>query len=458
MALTAYLIADAFVSVATIFVGILTVYYVVRQKLERMFSAKVYLASFFVGLTIAVSFDVFRDFFISPSLAIFYKEVTFAFLASAIVSLSMIAYVAYSRPSEQEFSQRVKMVLGRRFFPHGLAITGIVAYAIFVVTYMLIETPFTVQTVTTGGSVAYAVTSTPMFLALLMIGLLAYLLYPLPLLTLSAIRARSNDDRESILLFAIGSTTIGIISFAASSLVIMFGSLGLVLVHTVIMCVVIAYAYSFRKMSLFGEIFEAPKLSNATMFKNINANSIGKVLDPNSFDAPILLEMDSGMDYVSALRRFVLEELTNGKSLVFIFTFYASALFKSLSDIPELRFYISTPQVSSPRPGKAPNMILMPAQDSSIMIDLLEKTLSTPNLEATPIFIFDNLSDWLISKGLEETARNLKTMLELIVSEDPSRALFLIISGSQEEKALNYIRGQFQRLYLGDSYGIRKLK
>ena len=107
----------------------------------------------------------------------------------------------------------------------------------------------------------------------------------------------------------------------------------------------------------------------------------------------MLLEFDPASPYEEVVKDFVEEQLTTGGP-VFIFTSRGKPIYNSLLGIPNVRFFVMTGETAYPKPGQQPSEVLVPQDDSAVLLDLVERTLGS--------FVS---SSWEKYKGM---ARNLR--------------------------------------------------
>jgi hypothetical protein len=454
LVLTIFQIVDGIINVTTIVVSVVTIYFVIRQQMERIFSARVYLVTFFIGFTLAIVFNLVKDFFNSPALAIFYNEEGYTFLVLAGLMLSFVGYVALVKPRESTFSARFRSMFQHHIFPHLIGMSVAFFLALLIEGLMLVYRPFIISTVSLNGVIIYTVRIVPGFYELLIVGLIAFIAYPITMLIISAIRAKHTDERRAFLLLAIGSTAVGVASLSTSPLLPVIGLNAILLAHLVIAGTAIAYAYVFRSVSLYSELFESSREGTSSNNKGLGSSKQTFNLEDGR---PLLLEVDSTADYSQVVKDLILEEIFQRQRRVYVFTFSASTLPRVLSNVADVTLYISTRSVSDPRPGSEPNRLLVPEHNAGIILNLLEKTIEVET-KLKPLVIFDNLSDWLLTIGQERTARFLKEMLEIIGVNKNAASVFLIISNAQDNQMSNYVRTQFPRISICDASGILQLK
>lgn len=153
---------------------------------------------------------------------------------------------------------------------------------------------------------------------------------------------------------------------------------------------------------------------------------------------------------------FCLEFLSQG-GRVFVVTAKSSALYRALSKYKDIRFCLFSSNVSRPTPVEEEGTILVPQDSLMDVIDLLEAIWKQSGDDAKFAFVLDNLSDRVISIGLEKTYKYLKEML-VILGERKVTCLFLMHGGTLDVRAQNLLRSLFTNILIlsKDRLGILK--
>jgi hypothetical protein len=153
----------------------------------------------------------------------------------------------------------------------------------------------------------------------------------------------------------------------------------------------------------------------------------------------ILFDYDPVSEYEKAVRDFCVEALAN-RGLASIFTRKGSPIYNALSERAAIRFFCLTTQVSVPTEVTR-NEVWLPANDVSLMLDALNKTLLA-NPHATIWFVYDNLTELLVSSGFERTFGFLRYATEILAQQRIS-AIFLFNSKAHDDKIAASIKGLF---------------
>jgi len=168
-----------------------------------------------------------------------------------------------------------------------------------------------------------------------------------------------------------------------------------------------------------------------------------------------LLEFDPSSFYERAVRDFVREAIANVETTV-VFTSRSSPIHSALSQERSLRFFLLTHRVSVPTMGASETEMLLPANNSSLMLDAFEKVLNA-SVQGHVCLVFDSLSDLIRSIGLEKTYKFVQYSLEMLYS-DRVTVLFLLTSSAHDSKAVSMLRGLFEDLLTYGEEGIQVAK
>jgi hypothetical protein len=169
----------------------------------------------------------------------------------------------------------------------------------------------------------------------------------------------------------------------------------------------------------------------------------------------ILLEFDPASDYEKQVQDFVIEALANTEPIV-VFTSKGSAIHNLLKDRKEIKFLLLTPTVSSPQMDETTNEMLLPANNTSLMLDVLSKTVKT-NSHNNIAIVFDNLSNLIFLVGFEKV-HNFMTYAFEILSEKTT-TLFLFNPSAHDARVASGIRSLFdtQIIYAREGLSVIKM-
>jgi len=154
----------------------------------------------------------------------------------------------------------------------------------------------------------------------------------------------------------------------------------------------------------------------------------------------ILFEFDPTAHYEQLVRDFVTEALANVEPVA-LFTRKSSNIYSALSNIGAFKLLLLTQHVSTPQTNSNTNEILLPATNTPLLLDALEKMLKTsPN--GKPNIVFDNLSSLVLLVGFEKTYNFVRYALDMLAS-NKSTALFLFSPDIHDQKVASSLRSLF---------------
>ena len=162
--------------------------------------------------------------------------------------------------------------------------------------------------------------------------------------------------------------------------------------------------------------------------------------------------MDPSSAYEKVVKDFA-DELSSNR--MFIFTHRSSRVYKMLSANESFGFFSFSSSVSYPKKSDRPNEFLIPENDAAIHLDLVSKTLDSYEEDQIG-FIFDSISDMIVSSGFQGTYKFLKSMIELL--EPNTTCLFLVMPSVHDPKITATIRGIFSNHVTNGVSGVRLTK
>jgi len=169
----------------------------------------------------------------------------------------------------------------------------------------------------------------------------------------------------------------------------------------------------------------------------------------------VFFELDVTSNYEEAVEAFVFESQANDEPVV-VFTHRGSGLHSALTPRRAIRFFHLTPQVSVPTAGDSENEILLPINNTSLLLDTLDKTLKACP-QGNISIVFDNLSDLILSIGFEKTYNFLHFTLEIIAPETVT-ALFLLNPNAHEPEVASSLRSLFNSQITYGKRGLEVIK
>jgi hypothetical protein len=100
-----------------------------------------------------------------------------------------------------------------------------------------------------------------------------------------------------------------------------------------------------------------------------------------------------------------------------------------------------TTKASYPKPGEQPEEMMVPANDPTVLLNVLDKAItSNPSLKMA--VVFDSITDMLLSSGLEVTYKFLKQANEMINTHKVT-SVFLMTLGAHSEREVNIVKSLF---------------
>jgi len=168
----------------------------------------------------------------------------------------------------------------------------------------------------------------------------------------------------------------------------------------------------------------------------------------------ILLEFDPASRYEKVVQVFAVEALANVEPIV-IFTRRGSAIHSSLHEQKGVKFFCLTQQVSVPKEFSE-NEMLLPSNDTSLMLDVFDKTLKA-HADGNINVVFDSLSDLVLSVGFEKTYRFMRYAIEMLASPR-NTVVFLLNQTAHDSKVESSLRGLFSNQIFFGKRGIKTVK
>ena len=153
----------------------------------------------------------------------------------------------------------------------------------------------------------------------------------------------------------------------------------------------------------------------------------------------ILLEYDPLSGYEKILRTLATEAASNFERVI-LFTRKDSPIYSAMEDELGLKMFVLTSRVSYPK-VESENVVLIPAFDSSLILDSMNKTIEA--YAATPFtIIFDNISHQIFTLGTERAHSFVRQGLELMVSNRIT-GVFLLNYPAHDPKTVSMFENLF---------------
>ena len=168
----------------------------------------------------------------------------------------------------------------------------------------------------------------------------------------------------------------------------------------------------------------------------------------------ILLEYDPVSDYEKVVDSLAKESMANVEP-IFVFTPSTSPIHKHLAEQPAVNFFLTSFSTSTPT-SVSENTVLLPAKNTPLILDALSKVLETYT-DANVCFVFDILSELLISIGQERTFTFLRHALDMLSSKKIT-SLYLLNTSAHETKVVSCLRSLFNNQLAYDKNGLEIMK
>ena len=211
---------------------------------------------------------------------------------------------------------------------------------------------------------------------------------------------------------------------------------------------------SEKLVKSFVEEFFVPEISPTTRRQEHAFSKTFGLNHQQMVGRRILLEFDPASNYEKAIRDFATEALAHLEPTV-IFTRRGSAIHSSLREQKAVKFFCLTQQVSAPKEFSE-NEMLLPSNDTSLMLDVFDKTLKA-HPQGVVNVVFDSLSDLVLSVGFEKTYRFMRYAVELLASPR-NTVLFLLNQNAHDPKVASSLRGLFSDQMSFGEEGIQTIR
>lgn len=442
--------------------------YVLRQKTTEYLQVRnllVMVHMFFMGV---VSLELLRDFVVESSLFMTVYTISgTTFVLADVFLLTLVALAIFYRPKGKWSMDIVREVL-----KHQTQATFFLLYSIFIAVscgFLFVPGTFAQQavpnivgylqglnpTICTGNlqlGCQMATQYKTFYLEMLLGILLIFMAYPSSLLLMARSRSSDVEVRSAFTVLPIAWVAIGLDLLFFNGYLLNEGIDASAVGYLIAAAVFTVTAATFRRATLLSAFFQAtapahiPSVTPITTFSGRLGLPTDKV-----FGKEFLLEVNPSVRYEESIKDLALE-LETRQYLLFAFTSRGSPVYNSLSGLENVRFFTMTTRVSYPKPGDLPTEVLVPANDQSVLLNVLDKAITTnPDLKFG--LVFDSITDLILSAGLETTYKFLKQAIEM-ASSHAITAVFLFTSGAHNEREENIIRNLFSNQL---SYGTGQL-
>jgi hypothetical protein len=445
------------VYVVTILITATSAAYVYRQKttdFPQVRNLLVMVHIFYIGV---VAFELARNFVPPPSnppppftqffLAVYTISNT-TFVLADVFLLTLVAVAIYYRPS----GKRPGDIL-RELGKHQIGTTLLLVYGTYIAIaegYLLVVQPWcdpsspacTPVTNILGARVV-ATEFDPQYLALLLGILLIFLVYPSTLLLLARRRTADKEVRRAFTILPIAWVGIGIDLLVFNGYLLNTGVDASAVGYLFAAAAFSATAATFRRATMLSAFFQ-PGPAAASIAPPVSTFSGRLGLGPEATLGRVyLLEVDPSSNFEEPVRDLA-NELGADQRVLFAFTAGGSPIHNALAGMRNVRFFTMTRKVSYPKPGEGPDEILVPSADQSVLLNVLDKAITTnPDLKFG--VLFDSVSDLILSSGLEVTYKFLKQANEMLSTHGVT-AVFLMTAGAHSEREVNVVKSLYSNI------------
>jgi hypothetical protein len=380
-------------------------------------------------------------------------------VSSALFVAIAVEQLALALCREKQPKLSWKRVLSKKLYIVSILYNG---YIILLLLLTWVLGPWQVQQIqSVWGGLIYDSVYASWYLVCLAIVLLAFIAYPCMLFLKAGRKFKKTELAGVLNWFGVGWIGIG------SMLIIFHGLLPALNVqiieisHLFNLAFFGIIAYAFRKTTVLESLFErlytstyAPRptglIKNSEAFSKALGLTHEQVVGKN-----ILLEFDPTSDYERVIEDFVDETLANADPVA-VFTSKGGIIHSALGNRSDVKFLVLTQRVSTPQADASKNKILLPANNSSLLLDALNKVLKAyPERNAS--IVFDNLSSLILFIGFEKTYGFLRYALELLALENGT-SLFLFDPRAHDIKVASAFRSLFSDQITYGKEGLRVVR
>jgi hypothetical protein len=335
---------------------------------------------------------------------------------------------------------------------HQIGTTLLMVYTLYIAIaegYLLatsfpVPTSFQAQILPTlVGSREVATQFDPLYLDMLLGILLVFIVYPSALLILARGRTADTEVRRAFAVLPIAWIGIGVDLLVFNGYLLNQGIDASAVGYLFAAAAFSATAATFRRATMLSAFFQ-PGIPAAGIAPPATTFSGRLGLGPEAtLGRVFLLEVDPSSKFEEPIKDLV-SELGSKQRLVFTFTSAGSPVYSALVGIPNVRFFTMTRKVSYPKPGERPDEVLVPSADQSVLLNVLDKAItSNPDLRFG--VVFDSVSDLILSSGLEVTYKFLKQANEMLNTHHIT-AVFLMTTGAHSEREVNVVKSLYSNI------------
>ncbi len=432
------LIYPFFFNGLTLAIIIVSIILILRQKGSYFKSVQWLFLAAYLEFSFTVVLEFIRDIFEGELIGYYYTTIGVSAIIMANLMLTYSAITIYYGVNSNSI---IKRTIGQVTWQRVLPLALYTFFALFLIATLWLFSPFHLEYLNRiYGDTAISPVFHDWFALGMLILEIMFIGYPSYLLLKKGQILKSSSIGRALPVLAIAWVGVGLVLLLFNGL-LRTVNLEMVEVGNLISAsLFIITMYYFRSTSLIESLFEAPIVEQVSE-KPLNpfSEKLG-LIHSDILNKKMLFEIDTSSNYEGIIKNFIKESIAYSE-LIIIFTRKGSSLFNTTLGHPNLRFFYMTPQVSYPKKGDKENEMLIPIKDNSIVLSAMDKALkASVNLRVS--IVFDNLSDMILSLGMQKTYNFLNHGLEILAQPNVT-ALFLMNTDSHEEKEVSTIRGLF---------------
>lgn len=442
------------IHVVTLLITGMSAAYVYKQRTIEYLQVRNLLVMVHVFYMGVVALELVRNFVTDPLFLTVYTMSNTSFVLADVVLLTLIAIAIYYRPT----GKTVPDIL-RELAKHQIQATLFTIYMVYIAFaegFLLAFKPFVPQLIPNLlGRLVVATQFDNLYLDMLLGVLLVFLAYPSSLLIAARARTTDAEVRRAFAILPIAWVGIGLDLLIFNGYLLNVGLDYSAVGYLFAAAAFAVTAATFRRATLLSAFFlpataPTPTVAPAATFSGLLGLTTDRIVGK-----AFLLEVNPAVGYEESIRDLAMELSAQGH-VVFAFTSRGSPVHNSLSGLENVRFFTMTAKVSYPRPGEQPNEVMVPNNDATVLLNVLDKAItSNPTLKLG--VVFDSITDMLLSSGLEVTYRFLKQANEMI-STHKVTSVFLLTLGVHSEREVNVVKSLFsnQLSYASGQLSVQK--
>lgn len=438
----------------TLLITAMSALYVYRQKTSEYPQVRNLLVMVHVFYMGVVSLEFARNFVPAPQPPATIPFITQLFLSIYTVSnttfvladvflLTLVAVAIYYRPR----GAKIGGIL-REVGTHQLGATMLAAYTAYIAIaegyILLVPSAFSAQVLQTiAGTNVVATQFDPLYLDTLLGILLVFVVYPTALLVAARRRTTDAEVRRAFAILPIAWVGIGVDLLIFNGYLLNEGIDASSIGYLFAAAAFAATAATFRRATLLSDFFQPGVAPQAVVpLTTTFSGRLGKKTD-DILGKEYLIEIDPSAKFEEGIRDYA-AELSSRQYVIYAFTASGSPVFNALEGLGNVRFFTMTRKVSYPKPGERPDEVLVPAGDQSVLLNVLDKAI-TSNPELKVGVVFDSVSDLILTSGLEQTYKFLKQANEML-SGGRVASVFLLTLAAHSEKEVNVVKSLFSNI------------